>query len=1126
MSQSSNPVAVPAAAVPAAAALLSQSWAQQHEATLSSHVYSVAHWLSYIDAVDERIQEKQSTTKNATSRSQLDNAHDDNTTTTMQVGVVELHDLLMARDWVGRRAVSHLPRSYKLWKSTWEFLQSHQATATTRSTSSSSSSSSSTVAVTVWTVSASTMASCFERALRTLSAYPRVWMVYLQWLLQQLNQTTLEAKSMEPCLYNHAAAACNMFTHFRRTVNRALQSLPVAQHDKVWDGSGIIDALLALVPKTSTTVDDDDTKSLSLLDCLPWETAHCLLSRYAAWRRRLDPTGGYIVNSSSSSSSYFALDYAAWCERHGRCGIAAVIYHDLLNDLSTCTANNSSLESIQHDAWDAFTKLVAEHSTDVSDAGVDWQAILTSAIQSQLAKFEKTEAKNAKDDSAATTMLVPMIDSNGNKDTMLGLLYAWLASAWIQRGSFDMAAAVYEEGLRTVRTVRDFAVLYAAYLSLTEGLVTALSTSILKDDDGPENDMKDDDAVAEPAHDDNDWDLLVPNSEPRNGTNGTSTTTTGFKLAEMELAIARAEHLTARRPLLLNAVQLRQDVHNCAAWIERADLYVAANQARQAVAALEDGLNQIQQAKSTKAATSSSSSSSSGGVSLSQVVLRLVRVYTEDLNDVEAARDLLDRVCRRRVTATGFGQAADLAECWAAWIELELSHQAWDTALSLARQAVAGEPRQVAQQRSGGGGAQPAATSYRRLNLTRLLRLWDLLLDLEESLGTVQTTKDAYNRALEIKVATVQHVLNFGTFLTEQKFFEESFTAYERGIELFAFPHPGAKLLWKAYLTAFLQRYRGTKVERARNLFQRCLDDCPAEECAEFFMMNGEFEEEYGLMKRALSVYRNMCEKVTAAEKYTAYQLFIVKTIKYLGVPATREIYQDAIEKLTEPIPFVKMCTDFAKMEVGLEEMERARVIFAYGAQSADPRRIPEYWRDWNDFEVAHGSEDTFREMLRVKRSVEAAFSTVNYNATGMTENVKPLSNDEAMRMIASGEGMDLNEQGAVPTKSTVAGFVPQKRSAAMASLDDVEEKVAKLRQATGMGSLNQGATTNDRAVPVNSADNVDDDEIDLDDIDAEIEAAAAEGAATGTVVLNDVTTKAIPDAVFGGLAPAAQKAA
>ena len=178
--------------------------------------------------------------------------------------------------------------------------------------------------------------------------------------------------------------------------------------------------------------------------------------------------------------------------------------------------------------------------------------------------------------------------------------------------------------------------------------------------------------------------------------------------------------------------------------------------------------------------------------------------------------------------------------------------------------------------------------------------------------------------------------------------------------------------------------------------------------------------------------------------------------------------------------------------------MDRARAIYAYGAQSADPRRMPEFWKDWNDFEISHGNEDTFREMLRVKRSVEAAFSTIDYNIMS-SENVDTMSDPEAMRMIAQGEGVDLDET-ALPKKTNVSGFVPSKRTATAASLDDVEERVAKLRKATGT------ATTE-------AAD--DDDEIDLDDIDAEIEEAAAEGA---MAAVQDVSTKAVPDAVFGGL--------
>jgi len=36
----------------------------------------------------------------------------------------------------------------------------------------------------------------------------------------------------------------------------------------------------------------------------------------------------------------------------------------------------------------------------------------------------------------------------------------------------------------------------------------------------------------------------------------------------------------------------------------------------------------------------------------------------------------------------------------------------------------------------------------------------------------------------------------------------------------------------------------------------------------------------------------------------------------------------------------------------------------------------PTFWKEWHDFEVRHGNEDTFREMLRIKRSVQAQFNT------------------------------------------------------------------------------------------------------------------------------------------------------
>jgi len=79
------------------------------------------------------------------------------------------------------------------------------------------------------------------------------------------------------------------------------------------------------------------------------------------------------------------------------------------------------------------------------------------------------------------------------------------------------------------------------------------------------------------------------------------------------------------------------------------------------------------------------------------------------------------------------------------------------------------------------------------------------------------------------------------------------------------------------------------------------------------------------------------------------------------------------------------MCVRFADLERKLGEIDRARAIYMHASQMADPRTTPTFWKVWHDFEVRHGNEDTFREMLRIKRSVQAQFNTqVNFMSAQM----------------------------------------------------------------------------------------------------------------------------------------------
>lgn len=59
--------------------------------------------------------------------------------------------------------------------------------------------------------------------------------------------------------------------------------------------------------------------------------------------------------------------------------------------------------------------------------------------------------------------------------------------------------------------------------------------------------------------------------------------------------------------------------------------------------------------------------------------------------------------------------------------------------------------------------------------LFKSLKLWSFYVDLEESIGSVETTKVVYDKIFELKIANAQIVINYANFLEENQYWEESF---------------------------------------------------------------------------------------------------------------------------------------------------------------------------------------------------------------------------------------------------------------------------------------------------------------------------------------------------------------
>ncbi|CAF4918818.1 unnamed protein product, partial [Rotaria socialis] len=64
-------------------------------------------------------------------------------------------------------------------------------------------------------------------------------------------------------------------------------------------------------------------------------------------------------------------------------------------------------------------------------------------------------------------------------------------------------------------------------------------------------------------------------------------------------------------------------------------------------------------------------------------------------------------------------------------------------------------------------------------------------------------------------------------------------------------------------------------------------------------------------------------------------------------------------------------CLRYADLERKLGEIDRGRAIYSHCSQMCDPRIHNDFWQTWKEFEIKHGNEDTMREMLRIKRSVQ-----------------------------------------------------------------------------------------------------------------------------------------------------------
>ncbi|KAL8742494.1 MAG: hypothetical protein Q9190_005027 [Brigantiaea leucoxantha] len=746
------------------------------------------------------------------------------------------HGTLLEQAFVLERACACLPRSYKLWKMYLGLRVKHLRNRNPA----------------IHAFEYNKVNSLFERALILLNKMPRIWEMYLSFLMQQ-----------------------PLVTHTRKTFDRALQALPITQHNRVW----------SLYRPFANSASGDTALKI--------------------WRR-------YMQIHPEDSEDFIAL-----LVELGQYTEAVKKYIDILDNPRFRSKQGKSNFQLWTEMVDLFVTQAKEVETgDVS--GIDVENIVRSGIE----RFADQRGK----------------------------LWAGLATYWITKGSFERARDIFEEGITTVMTVRDFTLVFDAYAEFEESIIsTLMDAAAMRSEKGKVNE-------------DADFDL--------------------------DIRMMRFEHLMDRRPFLVNDVLLRQNPNNVVEWEKRVALW--GTNKKEIVQTYTDAIAAVQPRKAVG--------------KFHELWLNYAKVY-EKGGDMRTARVILEKAVK-----VPYKSVAELAETWCGWAEMELRNENFDRAVATMANATQAPKRSMVDY------FDETLSPQQRVH--KSWKLWSFYVDLVESVSGLEETRKVYGRIFELRIATPQTVVNFANLLEENKYFEESFKVYERGLDLFSYPV--AFELWNLYLTKAVDRRIG--VERLRDLFEQAVEGCPSKFAKVLYLMYGDLEEERGLARHAMRIYERATRAVSDEDRFDMFMFYITKSAANFGLTSTRPIYERAIAALPDK-EARDMCLKFAEMERKLGEIDRARSIYGHASQFCDPRTTPVFWQKWESFEVQHGNEDTFKEMLRIKRSVQAQYNTdVNFIAS------QALARSQ-QRPPENAEGDIEDDQGAAGKQDAMAALERQARA-------------------------------------------------------------------------------------------------
>ncbi|KAI3647685.1 hypothetical protein MP228_007906 [Amoeboaphelidium protococcarum] len=239
------------------------------------------------------------------------------------------------------------------------------------------------------------------------------------------------------------------------------------------------------------------------------------------------------------------------------------------------------------------------------------------------------------------------------------------------------------------------------------------------------------------------------------------------------------------------------------------------------------------------------------------------------------------------------------------------------------------------------------------------------ILDVEELRNFQLKQRKYHENAVRLNPQSLQNWLKYARFEESQREFGRCRSVMERALSV----HPHAVQFWKEYI---LIETRNGFINHARNLYERVIALLPRVD--DFWYKYAFMEESLGNVSSARLIFDRWMKwepSINAYNLYISFESRLKNTGKIRQIYSdmcrvhcvvecwiqwaqwemeskqvgnARAVYTNAMELLFDEYyssDSVKLCSQFAKFESSLKEIERARFIFKYGIEDME-RRISE----------------------------------------------------------------------------------------------------------------------------------------------------------------------------------------